>query len=1299
MLFADDASSDLGTSCCPPKRPEPLLQTLVQANQKLLAPLPLQTTVPEVLKLLGQSLAADQMDIYRHQHHPETGELRMMLGFRGPSDNTHSCQPTSSWQNLSYLTAGLQRWLKIFQARESIWGSIEALPVAEQTVLRQQQIHSFLFVPVFVKAQLWGFIRCVAGHKRPWAETEQAVVQVIADSLGSAIARPSQHEIPPVAKASAESQPTALTLQKKYDLLDSVINSANALIFVKDRAGKYLLVNQAMANAFNCEARELIGQDDRQLYPTAIAEEVQTRDRQFLKEKVPKTFEQRLPIGNEFRTFLTSKTPYYDADNNLMGLIGISRDVTEMQQMREERDRFFQLSNDMICTIGFDGFLKRINPAFTRLLGYSHDMLLAQPITDFIHPHDQEKSKKRFARAVAGESLITFTNRWRCHNGDYRWLSWSVIPYVDSQICYATARDITARQQAKVALQESERRFRDVTEAAGEYVWEVDIEGTYTFLTERVKDVKGRSAEFLLGRSLFSVMPSEDIAAVKHVLQEASANKKSFQLQHRDITSTGKIVWEEVSGLPIIDNGGEIVGFRGTGLSITEKKEADATLRLFKQAVESSSDAICITDADLEYVAHNAAFAKLFEVESAHELVAEFAGSGHGYADPQVAQIIDRTMRQRQPFAGEVMMRSYQGKNIPVLLRANVICDSVGNIVGAIRAYTDISDRKVAEAQLRSQEAFLRSIYDGTAHRIFVLNVLTDGTVVYSGHNRAAEEATGRSSDSVIGLTPTDLFGPEEGEAIQAMCETCIERKAALTQEEHLTLNGQQSWVLTTFSPLQDHAGNIHRIIGTSFDITPIKQAEAKLKEQARIADFRAGIDHLLTRGEALRSMLQGCCEVIVTFMEAAFARIWLLDESKQVLELQASAGLYTHIDGGHARIPIGQFKIGLIAIEKKAHLTNDILNDPRLGDRVWAEREGMVAFAGYPLIVDEQLLGVMALFARQTLSEDTFQALGMVADEIALGVRRKQAELQLQRSETCLRQQAEELQGTLRELQQAQMRLVQGEKMSSLGQLVAGVAHEINNPVNFIYGNLTHARGYTRDLLHLIELYQHHYPMPHDEIQIEAEDMDLAFVMEDLPKLLNSMKVGAERIQGIVSSLRNFSRMDEAEMKAVNLHDGLDSTLMILQNRTKANAEKAAIEIVRHFDDLPLVECYAGQLNQVFMNILSNAIDALEDIRTQKHPEKPQARIEITTALTAANQIRITLQDNGSGIPESIQARLFDPFFTTKPIGKGTGMGLSISYQIVTQKHGGTLDFTSEEGVGTAFTITLPLEQAWEFS
>ncbi|HIK03495.1 MAG TPA: HAMP domain-containing protein [Trichormus sp. M33_DOE_039] len=299
---------------------------------------------------------------------------------------------------------------------------------------------------------------------------------------------------------------------------------------------------------------------------------------------------------------------------------------------------------------------------------------------------------------------------------------------------------------------------------------------------------------------------------------------------------------------------------------------------------------------------------------------------------------------------------------------------------------------------------------------------------------------------------------------------------------------------------------------------------------------------------------------------------------------------------------------------------------------------------------------------------------------------------------EIAERKQAElELQIALQELQSTQAQLIQTEKMSSLGQLVAGVAHEINNPVNFIYGNVTHANEYTKELLQLIRLYQEEFPNPSPRIKSRINDMDLEFIQEDLPKILGSMTMGSQRIQQIVLSLRNFSRLDEAEMKAVDIHEGIESTLLILQNRFKAKPENPKIDIIREYGQLPLVECHAGQLNQVFLNIINNAIDALNSYnaeRSQQEIDNNPSYIKISTQLLKNDRVLVRICDNGPGMTEKVKQKLFDPFFTTKPVGQGTGLGLSISYQIIVEKHSGILRCDSELGKGCEFWIEIPLHQ-----
>ena len=571
--------------------------------------------------------------------------------------------------------------------------------------------------------------------------------------------------------------------------------------------------------------------------------------------------------------------------------------------------------------------------------------------------------------------------------------------------------------------------------------------------------------------------------------------------------------------------------------------------------------------------------------------------------------------------------------------------------------------------------------------------------------------------------------------------------------------------------------------------------AEDSLRQRVRMAASTSDIGIALTNSDTLQGMLRACAEALVRQLGGAFARIWSLNKTDEVLELQASAGLYTHIDGPHGRVPVGKFKIGLIAQERRPHLTNDVGNDLRLGDPDWARREGMKAFAGYPLMVEDRLMGVMAMFARQPLSAATLEAMAAVTNQIALGIERlrSQEALGLARrhlefllsacpaviyaldiegdsarptwvsdnifrltgydAETTMnlgwwethlhpedRQRALEglaamvtqdscsqeyrircKDGTYRwimdnrrvfrdggeragqavgtwtdisDRKQLEDQFRQAQKLESIGQLAAGIAHEINTPIQYVGDNVAFLKHVFADIQTVLDRQEEFIGRVKegalDDDTIAAFEQavasaDLSYLKGEIPRAIEQTLDGVGRVAKIVRAMKEFSHPGSEGKVASDVNRLIDNTITVANNEWKYVAD-----VVRDFDPaLPLVPCIAGEFNQVILNLIVNAAHAIGD--SVKADPGRKGMITITTR-ASEEEVEIQVTDTGTGIPMEVRTKIFDPFFTTKPVGKGTGQGLAIAHAVIVKKHGGRLSFATEMGVGTTFVIHLPL-------
>ncbi|MGB3491777.1 MAG: PAS domain-containing protein [Elainellaceae cyanobacterium] len=650
---------------------------------------------------------------------------------------------------------------------------------------------------------------------------------------------------------------------------------------------------------------------------------------------------------------------------------------------------------------------------------------------------------------------------------------------------------------------------------------------------------------------------------------------------------------------------------------------------------------------------------------------------------------------------------------------------------GRSRIPSDQTQRQAAH--ILQDLGFLKLVLDSIPQYIF----WKDRHSRYLGCNRRWAEMAGLQDPAeVVGLTDADLPWTTEQRQWYVTCDRQVMETGVPMlgiKQSQRQANGHTTWRETSKIPIRDTDGTVIGLLGMVEDVTErkraadlLKQSEAKYKKLAQQEELLNRLSTQIRNSLNLEEILQTVVLEVRQLLDADRVVIYEFDadwHGTVVIENVMPPWRSTLGDmGADNCFPD---KMAEMYEQGRIRAIDDVLNsglDPCHVD--FLQQLQVQANLVVPIMVDQRLWGLLIAHACQaprSWKETETELLIYLAGQIGIAIRQAQLYTQAKASAEESQIQALKLEQALHDLKQAQAQLIQTEKMSSLGQLVAGVAHEINNPMNFIYGNINHIEDYSHSLVNLVRQYQAAYPKPTGALQKSIEHLDIDFLIEDMLNILRSLRVGSERIRQIVLSLRNFSRLDESAMKSVDIHEGIDSTLLILQHRLKSSPTRGEIHVIKKYGELPSIECYPSQLNQVFMNIISNAIDALEELGVEppiatsdeasgaasssgaEAVVHPPMTISITTEAIAPSDgdrsldatrswVRIRVHNNGPAIPVEILHQLFDPFFTTKPIGQGTGLGLSISHQIVVQKHRGYLSCLSSPGRGVEFCIELPI-------
>lgn len=893
-------------------------------------------------------------------------------------------------------------------------------------------------------------------------------------------------------------------------------------------------------------------------------------------------------------------------------------------------------------------------------------------------------------------------------NGRTDWIRWDVRPWqepdgtIGGLIMFTEV--LTARKQTEQALEaanqaliranaalaaENQQRnaeLKNFFSLSADMLCVVGFDGYFKRINPRFESVVGYTEAELLSMPFLSFVHPADQDAMISTAAALAQGSQVAAFENRYRCKDGSYRW--LSWTSASDVNSQVI--YAIARDVTAQKEADLAFKKQAKLLDQVQGAVVATDraGTITYWSKGAERLYGYATEDA-------IGQHIRILYPQhLTAFLEESIippLQKSGFAEiETVNLSRSGHEIPVSLSLSLEKDVDDNTIGMIAYIVDIRDRKQAQLALEKERRFLKALLDNLSDGI----VACDEKGMLTLFNKAARDFHGLPHAPLPPEQWSDHFDlyRADGQTPMNMDEIPLFRafRGEIVRNSEMVIApkvGQVRNLLASGQAFFNESGEKLGAVVAMRDISDRKRAEEQIINQAQREKLFNQFTNQIRTSLDFESILNTIVREIQAYLKVDRCHFaWYVESDSgaywEVISEVQAAGLPSFI----GQYPVEVFgPLSEVILNRQMLCINDSAKVEHVKVRQFLQDLGNQSMLVLPVQANFSRFGLIACIHHQAVrpwTEDELELLEAVVAQLAIAL--NQAELYRQTVNK-----AAELEQAMVELQRTQMQMVQAEKMSSLGQLVVGVAHEINNPVNFIYGNLNHAKEYTDDLLEVIRLYQAALPEPDAAFAAAIADFELEFLSEDLPKLLNSMKVGADRIRSIVSSLRTFSRMDEAEMKAADIHDGLDSTLMILQNRLKAHSHRPEIQVIKDYGTLPRVECYPGQLNQVFMNILSNGIDALEDACDRGQIDQPKLRIR--THLGPNCTVVIAIADNGLGMPEKIRQRVFDPFFTTKPVGKGTGMGLSISYQIIVDRHGGTLTCTSQAKQGTEFVISIP--------